>query len=360
MGAEYRIDVYTAAGEKLAEVTDFWALSYRRQVNAPGVLSFVLAGNHRVVSELEHNSQVIVYRRNPTLGLSWTADFYGLFRRQRHSYSDHDVFEATCPGILTILGWRVVAWYAGTSNRSNFQSVAAETVMKTLVNYNAGAQATAANGRVRDGVIAGISVQADSAGGNTISIDCAYDNLLDVLQKTASIGGGDFDLVRTGAAAWEFRWYTGQLGIDRTATLLFALERGNMAEPEYTYDRTEERTVAIIGGQGEKSDRTVVVRTGPDYSATNDIEMFVDARNNETTGGLNASGDAKLQEVRARRKFTYRVVQTPGCAYGVHYGLGDLVRAQYGPVNVVQKIVGVTVGLDRDGAEKIGVEMETI
>ena len=360
MSTEYRMDIHTANGVKVAEVTDFWSLSYRRQVNTPGVLSFTVAGGHRVVSQLEHNGQIVLYRRNPNLGLPWTADFWGLFRGQKRSYSDHDVFEATCPGILTMLGWRVVAWYAGTANRSSFSSVAAETVMKTLVSYNAGANATTANGRIRTGTISGISTQADGAGGNTISVDCAYDNLLEVLQKVAAIGGGDFDLVKTGAQAWEFRWYNGQRGTDRTATLLFALERGNMAEPEYSYDRLDEKTVAIVGGQGEGADRAVVVRTGPDYAAGNDIETFVDARNNTTTDGLNASGDAKLQDARARQQFGYRVVQTPGCAYGVHYGLGDLVKAQYGPVNVTQKIVGVSVSLDRNGAERIDVEMQTV
>ncbi len=357
---EYRIDLHTAAGAKMAEITDCWALAYTRRVNAPGVLSFSLAGDHRVVSQLEHNSQVIVYRRNPALGLPWTADFYGLFRGQRRSYSDHDIFTATCPGILTMLAWRIVAWKAGTANRSSFSSDKAETVMKTLVSYNAGASATTGNGRIRNGTINGISVQADGAGGNTLSVACAWDNLLEILQKVAAIGGGDFDLIKTGAASWEFQWFSGQRGTDRTATLLFALERGNMAEPEYAHDRTEERTVAIVGGQGEADGREVVVRTGPDYAAGNDVEAFVDARQCATTAGLESAGDSRLEEVRARQEFGYRVVQTPGCAYGIHYGLGDLARGQYGTVNVLQKIVGVSVSLDRDGAEKIDVEMATV
>ena len=133
-----------------------------------------------------------------------------------------------------------------------------------------------------------------------------------------------------------------------------------MAEPEYTYDRTEERTVAIAAGQGEGEDRVVTIRTGPDYSADNDIEVFADARGSETAAGVASSADARLDEARARQRFGFRVVQTPGCAYGVHYGLGDLVRAQYGPVNVVQKVTGVTVNLDKRGAEQIDVETETV
>jgi hypothetical protein len=202
--------------------------------------------------------------------------------------------------------------------------------MKTLVQYNAGASATTANGRIRDGVIEGITVAADGGFGNVISKGCAYENLLEALQKIAAIGGGDFDLVKTGAATWQFRWYTGQRGTDRTDSVLFALERGNMAAPEYTHDRVDERTVAIVAGQGEESDRAVEVRTGPDYAADNDIETFVEASDLTTTAGLQSRGDTELEESRARQQFEFAVLQTPGCFYGVHYGLGDLVKAQYG------------------------------
>lgn len=360
MSAEYRLDLHTAAGVKVAEITDYRSLAYTRRVNAPGVLRFELAGNHKALADLEHNGQVIVYRRNVGLGLPWTADFWGLFRGQVRRFTDHDVFKATCPGIMTMLGWRIVAWPAGTTSRSAFDDKRAETVLKTLVAYNAGADATAANGRIRDGVIPGIGVEANGGRGNLVAVGCAYVNLLETLQKVAAIGGGDFDLVKTGAAAWEFRWYAGQRGVDRSNNLLFALERGNMAEPEYRFDRTEEATVAIAAGQGEGADREVVVRTGPDFAADNDVEIFADARHVETAAGAESAGDSRLEEVRARQQFGYRVLQTPGCAYGVHYGLGDLVRAQYGLVNVTQKIIGVTIGLDRDGAETIDVEMQTV
>ena len=360
MDSQYRLDVHTAAGVKLAEVTDYLELSYTRRVNAPGALTFTLHGDHRVIGELEHNSQVIVYRRNADLGLDWTPEFVGLYRAQRRRYTNRAVFTATCPGCMTMLAWRIVAWKASTANRSDFQSEPAETVMKTLVAYNAGANATTANGRIRNGAIPGITVQADGGSGRTISIGCAYANLLETLQKVAAIGGGDFDLVKTGAATYEFRWHAGQRGTDRTAEVLFALERDNMADPEYTYDRLAEATVAIGAGQGEGADREVVVRTGPDYAAGNDIEVFADARGSETAAGVASSADARLDEARARQRFGFRVVQTPGCAYGVHYGLGDLVRAQYGPVNVVQKVTGVTVNLDKRGAEQIDVETETV
>lgn len=359
-GAEYRLDVHTAVGVKIGEVTDFLELAYTREVNAPGLLTFALDGRHRLVSQLEHNGLVIVYRRNRAMGLEWTPDFWGLFRAHRRQFSDYDRFEAECPGVLTMLSWRIVAWRAGTANRSSFQNVAAETILKTLVDYNAGPNATTVNGRVRSGVVPGVAVETDLARGNTLSEECAWSNLLKRLQEIASIGGGDFDLIRTGPQAWEFRFYPGQLGTDRTATLLFAIERGNMADPEFEHDRVDEKTVAIVGGPGEGDDRTVVVRTGSDYAASNDLEVFVDGRNGKTADVLVASGDARLREARARQTFDFSVLQTPSAYYGVHYQLGDLVKAKYGSVNVTQKIVGVSVSLDRDGGENIDVEMETI
>lgn len=360
MNTEYRLDIHTAAGIKIAEITDFWHLGYVRKVNAPGVLTFTLDGQHRILPELEHNAQVIVYRRNTALGLCWTADFYGLYRGQQRTYTDHDVFSAVCPGILTMLSWRIVAWRAGVTNRSTFQSVKAETAMKALVAYNAASSATEANGRLRSGAITGISVQADGGNGGAVSIGCSYANLLDTLQKIAGIGGGDFDLVKTGAQAWEFRWYTGQLGTDRTDDVLFALERGNMADPVYGYDRVEERTVAIAAGQGEGDDRVIVVQTGPDYAAGNDNEIFVDARGSTTQAGVTYNADARLSADRAREEFSFHVIQTTACAYGVHYRLGDLVQAQYGSVNVAQKVVSVAVKLGADGGEQIDVETESL
>ena len=122
--------------------------------------------------------------------------------------------------------------------------------MKTLVSYNAGSSATAGNSRLRTGTISGLTVEADGANGNTLDWFCAYDNLLESLQKLAAIAGGDFDLAQTAVGAWQFRWHTGQLGTDRTATAIFALERSNMANPQDQLLRTVEKTACIVGGKG--------------------------------------------------------------------------------------------------------------
>jgi hypothetical protein len=359
---QYRIVIRTAAGVKVADVSDFLSLAYTKQVNAPGLCQFNLNGNHAAVGLLALDGQIEVYRRDQAQDIDWYADFFGLYRgTEQTSKAGLDLFTAFCPGQMSFLGRRHVLYAAGTANRTEFAAVAAETVMKTLVNYNAGSVATTGNSRKRTGTITGITVAADAAGGNTISWSCAYKNLLEQLQAIAQIAAGDFDLVRTGAQSWEFRFYEDQLGTDRSATLTFALEYGNMADPVYRLMRMDEKTVAIIGGQDTGANRAIRTRNGPDYTSDNDIELFVDGRNDNTDAKLDARGDAALDKAAARNEFKYAVLQTPSSLYGKHYFLGDLVKAKYKTVNVTQQVYAVSVSFaGKEAKEVIGVEMRDL
>ena len=367
MGAEYRLDFYNTSGTLTAQVTDYLALNYRKVVNAPGLLRFMLKGDSANIANLSDKGVVEVWRRNADIGLSWTRDFVSLFRGQEDVTSDARTFTANCPGILSMLRWRHVAWYAATANRSEFTSAKAETILKTLVSYNAGANATTGNGRYRAGVdgsskLSGlytVTIQADGANGNTVSIGCAWDNLLDTLQKVVDKGaGGDFDLVKTAGTTFDFRWYTGQLGTDQTASVIFSLDRGNMAEVSYAYNRIDEATVAIVGGQGEQSNRVLATRTGADYSSSNDIEVFVNGSSYTTSGALNAVGDGELFNRRARQVYAFKVLQAPNAYYGVHYNVGDLTTASTRGVSSTQKVLAANVEFS-DKGESISTEMRT-
>jgi hypothetical protein len=363
MSSEFKLIVRDLAGVKRAVITDFFTLAYRKWVNEPGIVDVLLPGDHRLKAMLANNWQVEVHRRNVAMEVDWYADFYGLYRAQKRTQTEQSYFRIRCPGQKIRLNWRWVMWAAGTSNRSQFIGQPVETIMKTLVDYNAGVNATVGNGREREGAITGVSVEADGGGGNSKDWYCAWKPLLRELQKLARIGGGDFDLVRTGGATWEFRWYAGQRGSDLSSSVIFSVQRGNMANPVYQYDRRGEATVAVVGGQNAGASRDITVRTGPDYSAANDIEVFVDARNTETEAGREAEGDERLDRLRAREEFGFDVLQTKATFYGKHYCeggvVGDLVLARDDDVEVTQKVVGVTVALDRGGLEKIKVEMET-
>lgn len=358
MAAEYYLLFKSRAGATVAKVTDYHNLSYTKRVNEPGVLRFELDANHSAIPLLELDSQIEVWRRNTFYGINWYCDFYGLYRAHEYRTTDHDLFVAECPGQMHLLARRDVMWRAGTTNRSSFTAQPAETIMKLLVRYNVTSDATVANGRVREGAITGVSIQADGGNGTVIdSWSAAWKNVLSELQDLAKAAGGDFDLVKTGAQTWEFRWYTGHLGTDRTGTVTFALQFGNMRDPVYRRDRIGEKTVAVIAGQGEGDERTISTTTGVDYSATNDIELFVDARDISVASTLVSRGQSKLDEVRSRNQFGFAVIQTAATAYGLHYFLGDLVRARYRDITADLKVSGVSVSYQPSGEEQIGIEL---
>jgi len=365
-GAAYKLRFYSPAGVLVAETTDFGVLAYTKRVNIPGLLKFNMRGDHGSVALLENRSQIEVWRRNERRGLDWHCDFYGLYLSQERQYAERNIFTAYCPGQMWLLATRIIAWYTETTNRTVFTGIAAETIMKTLVDYNACANATMANGRLREGAITGLSIQTDGAAGNTLSWKCAYKNLLVELQDLAMAAGGDFDLIKTAAQAWEFRWYTGQRGADRRSTVIFAHERGNMANPRYHHGRINEKTVAVVGGQGEEDERDTRIMLGDDYSVSNDIETFVDARTRTSPLGLQDAGNERLNKLRARERFTWEVVQAPACFYGQvisggDYELGDLVTARAFGIEKEHKISGVTVTVAPSSKqfEVIDIEIET-
>lgn len=354
---DYRIDVHDTAGARQFVLTDFENFAVNRRVNGAGFLQVQLRGDHPLMAAIGDKWRLKVWQK-PEGGV-WRREFSGIYRQPEYRYGERARVMLYCVGELGLLGWREILWRAGTANRSAFQTKAAETIAKTLVDYNAGANATAGNGRIRTGTISGISIEADGGGGNTLDWYCAYDNLLESLQKLAQVGGGDYDLVETGVNTWEFRWYAGQLGTDRTASVVFALGYGNMGSPMYRETRLDEKTVAIVAGQGEGAYRQIAIRTGANYAAGNDIELFVNASDVDTDTGLNDRGDQKLVGVEAREAFEFEALQTEKSRYGVDYFLGDLVTAinPFSGAELTLKLVGVSIAFNEDGSEQIKPEM---
>ena len=175
-------------------------------------------------------------------------------------------------------------------------------------------------------------------------------NVLEVLQELAPISGFDFQVDKDSFTPSEL-WCeqaAGQLGTDKSANIIFDLNLDNVASANLNGDRLREKTVAIVGGQGQDSSRTFVTRTGDNHSATNDYEFFIDARTAGTTIELNTIGDAKLGELKARSQLNAGVAASFGYMYKRDYGLGDLVTVKFGNVSATRKIDRVEVKFDQD------------
>ena len=369
MSTDYKLRFFDKTGALKKEVADFLPLSYTRTVNAPGICTVALTGDHALWGIIEDKWQMDLMSK--PAGEDWGRDFVGIYRAFHYEHMEQAFGKLVLPGLMDILNWRIVDFPANTADKSAFASEAAETIANTIVKYNCTSDATTANGRGRNGAagypFTGLTVEADGAAGNVLNFYCFGQKVLKALQNLAEIGGGDFDLVKTSATAWQWRWYTGQLGTDKTSSVVFSLKRGNMTNVKYADDQRGVATVAIVGGEGKDDARLMRRVASDDYAVDNDIEVFVQAtdiagEDAAAEAGLDDRGYQKLGEMMGKSAFDFDVVQTPKCRYGVEYDLGDLVTAinPRSGASVTMKIVSVTVALAEQGDENIGVKMEFV
>ena len=340
---------------------------YVKHVNSPGGLIVRLSGGHPLLDQLEENGQVEIWRN---AGADWYRDFTAIWTDDYdYEYRGEPAYVGYAPGKMTILDWSTVAWAAGSANRSKFTAVEAETATKTLVQYNVTSDAGTANGRDLDwtGPFT-VTLEADRAQGAEIDVSCPRQPLLEILQEIALSGGGDFDLIRNASnpLEYQFRWYHGQRGLDRTATVRFAVEMANMRNVTYRHRGSQAQTAAIVGGRGEGEAREIEPRFGNGDGANRHREVFVNATEVELgeTDALRVKGDRHLADNADTEVFSFEVAQTPSSKYGIHYCqdgvMGDLVtvvRPNDGQTQT-HKIVEVTVAVDSSGRDSITVGTE--
>ena len=356
MNGLFHVDLYDASGVRKAILTDVHWLEYEIAVNKPGYVSFEADADADALAGLDTGWRVDVWRELPNRKTA--KEMVAFVDELLWQFDARATVTITASGLISLLGKRCVMWKANTNNRSAFTAAKAETIAKTLVSYNLGASATTANGRVLNGAMTGFTVQADAAGGNTLDWFCEWANLLDTLQELAAVGGGDFDVVPV-TGGYEFRWYAGQRGTDRTATQIFALERGNVANPRYLVSSVEAKNAVVVGGKGEEADRLTAVVYSADHSAATQAEMFENATDVETSDGLSDRGAAALEENKTVKTFSFDILQTEASNYGVEYVVGDLVKAinPFTNAAVTVKIESAQISYKTDGTLEIKIEV---
>jgi hypothetical protein len=369
MSAYYKVQILTTDGILLAEIDNYRAIGYTNIVNAPGACEIVLNGGNPKIQYAEIDHQVEIYRINRPYGITeWQRDFVGFIRKiERSTKRGEDTFTITALGLNSLLDRRINAYYADTTDYTLFENAVAETVMKTIVTNNlTDSGATTGNGRLVFGGIYGFSVATDLARGYTqVAWANPYKPVLKDIQELATTYEIDFDVTKTGPDTFEFDVYFPQRGTDRTTLVTFSLENGNMTDPVYSYDVTDERNVGIAAGTGEGSSRQISIAFGP---TAQDVELyskfsevFIDVRNSQ--GLSSVTDDAARNELLKtvpQEEFSFTTLQLPSCYYGNHYFLGDIVTSQYNNKTFIQKIEQVSVTYTTDNLEQIRVEMKTL
>ena len=260
-----------------------------------------------------------------------------------------------------LLDTAIVAAFSGSEDAE--MTGIPDDLMKAIVSKQLGSTASAQRSKITEAPNLG-------AGGASISKAFAYRNVLTVVQELADLATEagvwlGFDVVRTAPGAFEFRTYTGQRGQDHGRASgdprLVGRQYGNLSEATFGTYHADERNVVVVGGQGEGTARTLVMRANDSRvlaSKWNRREYFKDSRDDSTTAALEADGDAALEEFKPKQRLTGTLHDTPGMQYGIHYWFGDVLSVEAFGYFVDCHVKAVRVRVDQDGGEQLDIKLE--
>jgi len=166
-----------------------------------------------------------------------------------------------------------------------------------------------------------------------------YGDLLEELTKLSLTSGVGF-YIRTDLNAQKHYFETFK-GLDRNinqgvnSPVVFSRDYDNFYEQEYTDSDSDLKTTAIVAGEGEGTERTVIEVLG-NYAGLDRRELYVDARDLqkevdevvmtdlEYVNLLNQRGMEKLSEYKELQTFEGKII-TNNYIYKQDYNLGDIV-----------------------------------
>lgn len=356
--ARVQLYLYDTSGALVAIFDEWNTLQLERRLNTYDTMTLSISGDDPRRALFTTDAFIEVRRRIP--GQEWYTESTLMHQSPEDQITEanRQLYTSYSRGLVDLIRRRELLYYANTPY--TLKGGFGESVIKAFVSENAGPLATTPP-RLAAGVTFGLEIEYDYARGLQWAGQRSWQNLLDTIQEIAGLTSVDFDVIKTGPQAFEFRCYYPQRGTDRRTTVTFSPTLANMLAPSYTISRTEEITRVVVLGPGQETDRRVVVRDSTAVSASpwRVIETTYDARKESTYDGLVAAGDAQLVKLQAQEAFNFQVLQTSGAQYGRDYFLGDIVSAGFGNVSTVKKITGVSLNI-QDGRENISMEFATV
>jgi hypothetical protein len=342
--AAYAIYVRNAARARVAQVEDYAALRLALRFNAVGTWHLRVPRDSAAARLLGWESGaggIIVTRDNAAL---FSGPMHKLERRWN---AREDVIEASGQDDLGWLADRLALPVPGgppyTFASHDVRTGTCSTVLHAYVNVNAGAGASAQRR------VAGLTFAADTGIGATVTGRARFDNLLELLQGLALVGGIGFRIVQSGTDL-EFGCYA---PADLTDAVRFSPELGTLEAFQYAQESAEANYI-YVGGGGEGTARTFVEGGGALSIATyGRIEAFRDRRDTTDPTELAQTLQEELGEKADRAELRLSPIDTAAMRYGADYGLGDQVTAVIDGVVLTDLIREVQIDLTADRGEVV-------
>ena len=355
-----RVAVFAGQGRGRGGMQSFY---YAKRLRTPGQFELRIDGEDERIDLFRLDYQIEFWRRDPWGNLPWYKDFETFYRSSSFEmYKDGRVtFIARGRGYNDLLMAEPIRFAAGSDGAC--KSGAAETVAKAYVNENIGPGA-GLDSKGYSRVMPGLAIEADRGTGANWDGCRANQNLLGVLQEIAEMAPGDYQIVGTGPATFEFRWRDEQWGSDKRDTVILSPKRGSAEGERYVYSHLDEVNVVYVLGQGEGELRKVVPVLDTNAATATPWSRRAITRaaafDDNTDDKMEVIGESVLDEQKAKRYTTFTAKQTRATRYGRDWNWGDLVTVRFRGMEFGQRITGVQVGLNREGEERIQPETESI
>lgn len=329
----------TVVGDPITAWTEIDATVRFRE---PATGSFTAPARPEIMAQLSAGNRVAVIRDG--------AEFCsGPYETSAYTWSvgaDPGEVVVTFSDDLALIAGRVTypdptlpATDAGQPAQYTATSTSAETVLRNLVNLNAGPGALTARR------VPSLALGSVASVGSSITYSTRWEPLGDALRSVA-IAGGDlgFRTARNGAAI-EFQVYS---PADLTSLVRYSRGLGNLRSVQYERSAPTV-TAAIVGGAGEGDARVIHERTQTGWWRS---ESFIDQSGTEDTAELDQAGDEALTEGAESVRLATVTIDTPTQRYGIHYGLGDRVSVEVPPgVEVADVVRSVHLQATPDAGE---------
>lgn len=239
---------------------------------------------------------------------------------------------------VTIKGFGIGFWFNDRitypiDNKDTFyMNDYAENIMYELTKFNA------IDSNITNRNFQNLIVNSTQGRGEKIAFETRYKVLSDELETIS----------KSSRLGWNIKFdyknkrfvFESLVGIDRTVNqadvppMIFSRRYDNVLELEYTKDVSEYKNCAIVAGQGEGSNREIVI-VNDNLSGQDRKELFVDARDIEDGSNLADRGKSKLAENTIIESFE-ATIDTE--SYRVEWDLGDFVTILDDEIGVISDI----------------------
>ena len=220
----------------------------------------------------------------------------------------------------------------------------AEDVLKAYVDANIGPSASGARR------VAGLTVQASSGLGSSVTGQARFQTLQELLKGLADVSGLGYTIEQVGSAL-QFQVYQ---PVDRSGNVRLDLYNGKLTRTEYAYSQPKV-TRTIVGGDGDGTARTFLEHTNDTSTAAETawgrrIEVFTDARSTTDPVKLAASGEEVLsKDGKTQLSVSINPSDDQTMLFGVDWNLGDKVSVVVGGTELVSVVSEVGLVVAQDG-----------